>query len=217
MAQNISLLGANYSDVPAVQLPKTGGGTASFTDVTDTTAAAGDVASGKYFYTAAGVRTAGTASGPSYTLLKSQDVTVNTTSTSAATVATISCGTSAWTKDKILYVKVRDKAGKRNGYFLGSDMFLFNRQKANGGTTTVNNACRIAHSVDSSGNYAFYVSQTTNGYGVYGYSVSTAGAVVIQSRYHASNSLTINGTYNVQVYLLDYAPNQGNPYNYSFS
>ena len=63
MAQNITLLGASYSDVPAVTLPKTGGGTATFTDVTDTTAAASDVASGKYFYTDAGVRTEGTASG----------------------------------------------------------------------------------------------------------------------------------------------------------
>ena len=63
MAQNITLLGASYSDVPAVTLPKTGGGTASFTDVTDTTAGASDVASGKYFYTASGVRTQGTASG----------------------------------------------------------------------------------------------------------------------------------------------------------
>ena len=63
MAQNISLLGAEYSAVPSVLLPKTGGGTASFTDVTDTTAAAADVAVGKYFYTAAGVRTQGTNSG----------------------------------------------------------------------------------------------------------------------------------------------------------
>lgn len=63
MTQNITLLGASYSDVPSVELPATGGGTASFTDVTDTTAAAADVASGKYFYTSAGVRTAGTASG----------------------------------------------------------------------------------------------------------------------------------------------------------
>ena len=63
MAQNVTIAGASYSDVPAVQLPKTGGGTASFTDVTDTTAAAADVASGKYFYTAAGVLTQGTASG----------------------------------------------------------------------------------------------------------------------------------------------------------
>lgn len=32
MAQNITLLGASYSAVPAVQLPKTGGGTATFID-----------------------------------------------------------------------------------------------------------------------------------------------------------------------------------------
>lgn len=63
MSQNISLWGANYSNVPSVELPKQGGGTASFTDVSDTTAAASDVASGKYFYTSAGVKTAGTASG----------------------------------------------------------------------------------------------------------------------------------------------------------
>lgn len=63
MAQNITLMGASYTDVPAVELPKTGGGTASFTDVTDTTATASDVAQGKYFYTDAGVRTEGTSSG----------------------------------------------------------------------------------------------------------------------------------------------------------
>ena len=60
MAQNISLWNSVYSDVPAVTLPKQGGGTATFTDVTDTTAAASDVASGKYFYASTGVLTQGT-------------------------------------------------------------------------------------------------------------------------------------------------------------
>ena len=63
MAQNVTIMGASYSDVPAVTLPKTGGGTSTFTDVTDTTASASDVVSGKYFYTASGVRTQGTGSG----------------------------------------------------------------------------------------------------------------------------------------------------------
>jgi len=33
MAKNISLLGADYPDVPAVQLPQTGGGKATFYDI----------------------------------------------------------------------------------------------------------------------------------------------------------------------------------------
>lgn len=63
MAKNISLMGASYSDVPAVVLPQTGGGTASFTDVTDTTATASDVLAPKVFYSANGVRTVGTGTG----------------------------------------------------------------------------------------------------------------------------------------------------------
>lgn len=35
MAQNITIQGASYSDVPAVTLPKTGGGTAQFDDTSD--------------------------------------------------------------------------------------------------------------------------------------------------------------------------------------
>lgn len=86
MAQNITIMGASYTDVPAVTLPKTLGGTATFTDVTDTTASAGDVASGKYFYTSAGVRTQGTASGGSS---KSTQVVQGTTRTTSSTMTAI--------------------------------------------------------------------------------------------------------------------------------
>ena len=40
MAQNITLLGATYNDVPAVELPKSGGGTALFYDTTIATSGA---------------------------------------------------------------------------------------------------------------------------------------------------------------------------------
>lgn len=59
MAQNVSLFGTDYASVPSIILPKTGGGSASFVDVTDTTAVAADVVSGKYFYASNGTRTQG--------------------------------------------------------------------------------------------------------------------------------------------------------------
>ncbi len=68
MAQNITLLGASYSAVPAVQLPKTGGGTARFDDATVTTATASDVATGKVFLASDGTITTGTNSGSTPTI-----------------------------------------------------------------------------------------------------------------------------------------------------
>lgn len=63
MSQTLSLWGATYSNVPGVLLPKSPSGTALFTDVSPTTAAAADVASGKIFFAADGTQTTGTASG----------------------------------------------------------------------------------------------------------------------------------------------------------
>lgn len=50
MAQNITLLGASYQAVPAVMLPKTGGGTARFDDTTNANATADVINSGSTAY-----------------------------------------------------------------------------------------------------------------------------------------------------------------------
>lgn len=199
MSQNITIMGASYSSVPAVTLPKTGGGTAAFTDVTDTTAAAADVASGKYFYTADGARTQGTSSGgSSWVLLGSAQLSVSTTSTSAASAGTISCGSGAFTADDIIYVRVRDKAGKRAGYFYGSDAIFINSNKANNSTSTFSTVANVAIRYSTSSQYTSYVGQ----YGVYGYSINSSGTVTIRRRYNSNYSLTINGTYVCEVYKL---------------
>ena len=50
MAQNVTIAGAAYSSVPAVSLPKTGGGTATFVDTSDATAAADKILKGYSAY-----------------------------------------------------------------------------------------------------------------------------------------------------------------------
>lgn len=66
MAQAITILGASYTQVPAVTLPKTGGGTARFTDASITTATESDVASGKVFVKADGSQGSGSLSFVTY-------------------------------------------------------------------------------------------------------------------------------------------------------
>ena len=125
MAQNITLLGASYSDVPAVELPKTGGGTASFTDISDTTAEAEDVAQGKYFYTSNGVRTVGSSAGGAVTSVNGQtgDVVLDAEDVGAITGMTIlSYGSSTWQDfltaykaNRVVYCRASSNANPASG------------------------------------------------------------------------------------------------------
>lgn len=201
MSQNITLLGASYSAVPGVTLPKTGGGTATFYDVSDTTAAAADVSSGKYFYTAAGVLTQGTNSGggtSNWTLIKSGTLTVNTTSTSAGSAGTIECGSGAWTSDDIIWVHIRGQSGKRNGYFYGSDAIFANYRAKNGSTSSDSVPAIQYIRVNSDGTYTC----ATGSYGVYAYSISSGGTLTVRRRYNSTNTLTINDKFDISVYKL---------------
>lgn len=54
MAQNVIINGVTYSDVPEVDIPKSGGGTAKFYDTSAADASASDVLTGKTAYGASG-------------------------------------------------------------------------------------------------------------------------------------------------------------------
>lgn len=50
MAQNVVINGVTYQNVPSVQIPKSGSGTATFTDTSDANAVAGEILNGKTAY-----------------------------------------------------------------------------------------------------------------------------------------------------------------------
>lgn len=146
-----------------------------------------------------------------WTLLGSAEYTVSTTSTSTAITGTIQCGAAASTAAKIIYVKVRDKAGPRVGHFVGSDSFFININAANGSTTAFGGAGRIITRLATGGTFGQYQAGSTTGYGLFGYSISSSGNVQIRQRYNSTYSLTIDGTYVCEVWALEY-PNGDNPF-----
>ena len=210
MAQNITWPdGTQYTNVPFINLPKTGGGQARFTDTSPTDAVESDVTQGKTFFKADGSQATGTNSGgggggANYTLLAEKDITVSTTSTSASSAGTITGIDGLADPDAIIYVRIRDKAGKRAGYFYGSDNFFLNTNKANGSTSAQTTALRYIHRFTTSSQWGGYCGATTTGYGVYAYSVANNGTLNIYRRYNSNYSLTINGTYHVEVYKLTF-------------
>lgn len=57
MAKNVVINGVTYSNVPQVEIPQSGGGTATFYDSSDASAAQGDVLLGKTAYAGGGLLT----------------------------------------------------------------------------------------------------------------------------------------------------------------
>ena len=207
--KNISFMGAVYSDVPAVILPDAGGGTARFDDASITTATASDVASGKIFLANDGTITTGTSSGgggaSSWTKVCEKSYQISTTSTSTTTQETWATGHSEiWQSDKWIYVEVKDTAGKRPGYFYATGQFFLPAAPFEGSTSTSANAvARTRLCYTSNSKFNQYNSASTTGYGVYVDTMYSDGRLRVQKRYNSTYSLTIDGTYKVEVYLLD--------------
>ena len=208
MAQNISWMGNDYSGVPYTQFPKTGGGTATFYDVSDTTAAAADVASGKYFYTAAGVKTQGTSSGgggsSNWTLLGTKSLgTISTSSTTDTdTGQTIVIGSSAWNNYDLLVCECSVDT-QTNGRHTCSTRTCFLTASSAIGTK---NGCSFATATwntKRSSNGTTTSRSGTTPYGVYakaGTISSTNLTITIYQRYNSTSTGTINGSYTMRVY-----------------
>ena len=134
-----------------------------------------------------------------FTKIITSETAVTMTSSTATAAFTLELGSQYYTKDKIIWVHIRDKAGARSGYFYGSDAFFVNANAKNGGTTTFSSAATVAIRYSTGNQFA----ANGSGYGVYGYSISSDGRLTVRKRYSSSSSLTIDGTYVTTVYAID--------------
>lgn len=203
---NINLLGDVYPSVSGVTLPKQGGGTATFPWVegsqTITQNGTYDVSS----LSEAVVNVSG-GGGSSWTKVCEKTVNVSTTSTTLTTETWATGHSEIWNVSKYILVRIRDTAGKRNSHFYGSDNFFVLPQLAS--TTNTQKGLRYIYRVSSTGRYSSYETTGANGYGVYADMVYNNGNVRLCWRYNSNYSLTIDGGYKVEVYILD--PPAGSP------
>ena len=105
MAQNVIINGVTYSNVPSVQIPKSGGGTAAFFDTSDGDITSANVLSGKIGYNSSGSITGsmannGSTSGTIST--KSGTVTIPAGYTSGGTVSILGTAVSDLTANNLL-------------------------------------------------------------------------------------------------------------------
>lgn len=143
--------------------------------------------------------------GSSYTLIHQEDIEVSTTSTSATTLKQIMLSPDdVYTDSKILYIRIRDKAGKRNGYYWGSDEYCLKKGSLIGHYLY----SYYNDTVSAGGSF----NPGTNSNGIWLREVSSNGKVTLYVKYNSSWSRTIDGTFSIEVYALDW-PDKVSPFN----
>lgn len=141
--------------------------------------------------------------GSSYTLLHEEDIQVTYSSTSATAAVQIPLSAEdVYTNDHIVYVRIRDKAGKRDDYWYGSDNYAFPKGHSYYDYFYYLNSSGVfsASSAKDPGSY---------GNGLYLREIKPSGYVRIDKKY---SSGTIDGTYHIEVYALDW-PDGVSPFN----
>lgn len=137
----------------------------------------------------------------SYELLYSGEIAYSTDSTSVIDAFTIIIPEpNKIIEGKMLYIKIRDKAGPRGDYYLGTDSFVPNPLEFESST------------ISSTNMYYHYtikvpplISENSSSYGIFPKTLNRqTGELAFSARYSRMTTGTINGTYLIEVYLINW-------------
>ena len=145
-----------------------------------------------------------------FTLIASETFQLSYDSTTAASEWQYFPGLSQYFPDGVirpLYVKLRDENGPRNGYYYGFDALCIPRSDSQDALVQTayrynDTGTRLTHTPTST-------IAPTAGYGIWLYACpilqSSSGRLDLRlgRRYNATNSYTIDGTYTLEVYLIE--------------
>lgn len=193
-------------------------GSDTLIDLTADTITAADLMQGKTAHGADGEPITGTytpSGGSNWELVASAEVELNVTSTSVQNlVATLNIDKEVLkTNTYYLFSTIRDTAGARHGYWIGSDQLLISTiagSRANWITGSDDSSIGyITYTCTSSGTVQKSTFNAKNGLWIKSVN-KTTGQLYYSGRYSSSGSLTINGTYSIKVYKLT-LPNGESP------
>ena len=144
----------------------------------------------------------GGSSGGSWEKKFSTEVNISTTNTGVVKVADLvtNCP-ELYTTGDIILIRIRDKAGKRSGYYYGCDEYYY--PSHNGGRAYATIQMRYANNDE--------IKLGTTTHGLWIAEITQSGALKLYTRYSATASLIIDGTYAIDVYVLK-GPNGDTPY-----
>lgn len=207
MAKDITWLGSSYTGIEQLTLPQTGGGTAKFTEVSPTTAAESDVASGKIFFKSDGSQATGTNSGgggggSGLTLIKTTSLGTLSISSTSATDTGKSLTVTGYADYDLLIVDVSVDTPVNNRHTSTVSFILVT------GTSNVStkNTYTVASNkwnskLGSTGTGS--TRQSTTAYGIYANSASVSSSTMtipLYYRYNSNSTGTLNGTYTARIY-----------------
>ncbi len=141
-----------------------------------------------------------------WTKIAEKEATITYSSTSVSTHETWETGhPEIWTSDKIVFVRIRDKVGKRPGYFYGSDTFLYNYHPVNSDSETSMGVGMTRNTIayNNSSIFTLNTFTGTTGYGIFADYFYSDGSIRIRKRYTNTISFTIDSTYKIEVWTLN--------------